>query len=286
MSSIDFKKLGDAGGTKAMMRHSYTDERLKHKHSNTDINKDLTNTNITLGPAQTYKQACLLYDARIAQLDATTNTNIRKDRQTCFSLLATCPRDLPADKADSWINDVYTIMVREFGEDNVIGAVEHKDEVHKYRDHGKELTSLIHAHVFVIPEIDGKLNGKVFSSKKNMKHLNKIIDEMTRERYGVAFMTGEQARKKTVEQLKIESAREEYEHVLGEYHELEAKTEELERRKTTLEAFVDKLQQKIDDMLKKIQELVEQIALLEKDLKKKKRKKREQEHDDEDIMLH
>lgn len=286
MSSVDYKKLGDAGGTKAMMRHSYTDERLKHNHSNADINKDLTHTNTVLGHAQTYRQACLLYDARIAQLDATTNRNRRKDRQTCFSLLITRPGDLPVDKVDAWMNDVYTILEQTMGADNVIGAIVHKDEVHTYREHGQEKTSREHMHAFVVPEIDGQLNGRAFSSRRNMVNLNKLIEDMTRERYGIAFMTGEKARKKTVEQLKAESAQEEYEHILGEYHELEIKTQQLEQRKTVLESIIEKLQQVIDDLLEKIQQLLEQVAGLEKDLKKKKRKKREQEAEDLDEWLH
>ena len=56
--------------------------------------------------------------------------------------------------------------------------------------------------MYVIPEIDGKLNGKQFSSKTSMKSLNKAIDKLAKDKYKVPFLAGIEARKRSVEELK------------------------------------------------------------------------------------
>ena len=63
-----------------------------------------------------------------------------------------------------------------------------------------------HLQCYVVPEHNGKLNGKWFSSRANMIKLNNSIHRMAPEQFGVTFMDGSKRKsRKTVEQLKNES---------------------------------------------------------------------------------
>ena len=287
--SVNFLKLGGSTGTKAIMRHCCTDERQKHKHSNQDIDTTKTKNNISYGAGGSYEELCAAYDLRIAELDATTNNNKRKDRQTCFSLCIPRPELLPPGDLLAWANDVYDILVEEHGQENVLGGQLHVDEIHEYLDHGTWKVSREHLHIFEVPEIEGKLNGKAFSSKKAMQRINKLIDEMTREKYHVPFLTGEHARGQTVERLKQQSALEEIERSRDIIYDmqdkigsleadkrlLEMEIEELENQRTLLQAAVDKLL----ELLKKLQEQYEKLK------KRFKRKQKDLEKEEDDITI-
>jgi len=212
MASVNFKggKCHGANDAKALMRHSEKEERLKHDHANPDIDKSRTNENTSLY-GLSYEEMCNKYDERIRLLDDTTNTNKRSDRVTMFGLVIHTPAGLPEEKADLFFADAEKKVIKQYGEENVIDACRHHDEKHKYLDHGEWKMSRDHDQIFIIPEHNGSLNGKWFSSAANMKKLNRAIDEMAWKKYHVRFMTGEQARHLTVEELKHASYREEQE---------------------------------------------------------------------------
>ena len=47
MSSVNFEKIKQNGKpVSSYLRHNDTEERLKHEHQNTDINKELTHNNL------------------------------------------------------------------------------------------------------------------------------------------------------------------------------------------------------------------------------------------------
>lgn len=215
MSSVNFKKLKGAGDVSAMARHSEKEERLRHNHSNQDINKELTNNNSSMFNLS-YKDIIQKYKDRIEALDNTSNTNHRKDRVTCFSLEYSVPESLPPNQYSEWFSATEKYLSDKFGMDNIIESERHVDEQHLYRDHGNIIMSRAHIHMLVVPEIDGKLDGKHFSSKKNMMAINKGLDDLTRERYGIGFMTGREAKHKSVEELKHESSIEELQTKLAE----------------------------------------------------------------------
>ncbi len=204
MASVNFMKCKTAGEAKAMMRHSEKEERLKHQHSNPDIDKSLTKDNASMY-GLSYAEMCEKYDERIRVLDETTNTNKRADRVTMFSLEFTVPEGLPTYLEEAYLSDCEKLIAEQYGERNVIESTRHLDEKHIYVEKGEEKLSRAHAHVFIVPEIDGTLNGKKFSSKAQMMKLNKSINEMSLEKYKIPFMTGKLARHQTVEQLKNDS---------------------------------------------------------------------------------
>lgn len=202
MASVNFEKLKTPQEVKAMLRHCDKDERLEHNHTNKQIDKSKIHKNAQIIG---YADACQAYDARIKYLDSLPGANIRKDRVTCFGLNIPFPEGLKETDDVKWTNKVLKLVEQQYGAKNIIAAYLHEDEVHDYKDAetGKQRTSRPHVHVYVVPEVDGKLNGKVFSSKSNMQKLNRNIHKMTQIDYNVDFMDGSKRKsKKEVETLK------------------------------------------------------------------------------------
>lgn len=202
MASVNFMKLTGSNAVKGILRHCDPKERERHEHKNQDIDKSQISNDIVMRDNLDYALSCGRYMQRIKDLDSTTNTNKRKDRVTCFSLEVPSPEGLDRDQANAFLADAFRIMQQRFGVENVINGYIHNDEIHNYMDHGEIKESRSHIHVLVVPEIDGKLNGKSFSSRKNMKDLNNTLDSYCRSKYKVPFMTHEKPRKRTVEELK------------------------------------------------------------------------------------
>lgn len=208
MASVQFDggKLHGASEAKAMMRHADMQERLEHTHSNKDIDKSLTVLNSDLHDLS-YREMCDLYDQRMQQYQKNSKRAIRKDAVTLYDAIITVPEQLPEGLEDDWFRDVENIINNHYDANVVLDIKIHRDEVHDYTDpDSKErVSSRIHGHVFMFPEIDNKLNAKQFSSRQNMMSLNRRIDKMTHSLYGCAFLTGKLAKDRdfqSVEQLK------------------------------------------------------------------------------------
>ena len=256
MASIAFKKIHGKGEFAPTLRHSDTQERLLHNHSNVDIDKALTPSNTQLKQL-TYRETLQYYDDYLKRLDH-HNKNKRKDRVTCFELVFSFP-DVPKEQWQAVAQLIYDFIREKFSEKNVINAYLHQDEIHQYYDKGEIKTSRPHIHAFVVPEYNGQLNGKRFSSRANMQALNRDLDECMYRAIGIHYLTHEKPRKKTVEQLKIESyeeleqavrqdldrlkdigrrieAREDFERLANQYaalnQELDYMGEELERERS------------------------------------------------------
>lgn len=211
MAAVQFSggKCHGRAEARAMIQHACADERVRHDHSNPDLDKALTCQNTDLHRL-TYRRMLDKYDARIARYRAASAKALRKDAVTLLDLIITKPAQLPADQEDSWYRDVEAVINRHYGADVVLDIKIHRDEIHDYInvDTGERVTSRAHGHAFVFPEVDGRLCSKKFSSRTNITRLNREIDEMTNERYHCAFLTGTHSRDRgfqTVEQLKRRS---------------------------------------------------------------------------------
>ena len=230
MASIQIEggRLHSAGEAKAQFRHSCTDERLVHTHSNEDIDKTLTSTNTDLH-GLSYADMCKAYDDRIQyhidKLKSEGKRSMRSDAVTMLDIVIPVPEGLsdvkpdpdpehpdiiPVSEVDRWYQDVEKVINEHYGSKVVLDIKIHRDEIHEYRDPStKEMTkSRIHGHCFCFPEVDGRLNCKKFTSRKDLISLNKEIDDMTHQNYERGFMTGKKAVGrgfKSVEELKQDS---------------------------------------------------------------------------------
>lgn len=157
----------------------------------------------------TYEQMCEKYDSRIAQLDATTNTNRRKDRVTLQNIEIPVPAGLDRKLYNRWFIRVAEIMCDMYGRENFIDGQIHYDEEHEYVDaetHEKRM-SRVHMHASIVPEVNGVLNCKRMSGRANMRKLNNAIEKMTQQQFGCSFMTGTKKRsRESLDELKYKSA--------------------------------------------------------------------------------
>lgn len=208
MASVNFEKYKDYATVYSKLLHCDKELRKNKTHRNKHINTSLTGKNIQLAN-RGYADTCERFRNRIDELDKTANGNNKKSgRVLCFGLEVPAPEHLKDADATEWFKRVYKIMSDCYGSENVINFYVHKDERHEYidaRTHERKM-SRFHAHCYVVPEVDGKLNGKAFSSAERMREINGLIHQMTSDEFGVQFMDGsKRSSKKTVEKLKAES---------------------------------------------------------------------------------
>lgn len=259
MASVNFEKIKSISEIKAKIRHCDREERLKHEHSNKQINKNLTHKNIDLFANDNYENACNRLDNRIAYLDSTTNTNKRKDRVNCFGLSIPIPLGLTEEQERQFYVNTYQIICNQYGEDNIIAGYAHYDEIHDYVDAstGNIETSRPHFHLYVVPEQNGILNGKWFSSKANMNKLNKSIDNMCQEDFNISFMTGSKKKGQSVEDLKrrsIDELSNYWEALKGLENDLKAREETLRQQQLNIQALEEEALKKHSEASEKLSE--------------------------------
>lgn len=234
MASTNWEKYKGGGEAKAHFHHNSQDTRLQtRKHKNPDIDRSRTHLNFSI-LGLSYDERCEKYDKAIDDYKSKfcKDKAMRKDAVTCLGLESSVPKEIAGDdvKCAAWCRDLYQVYCDAFGAENIIDMDVHFDEIHDYYDPEtkKMETSRAHAHANIMPfTVDGRLCCKEIFTRGNMKKLNNAIEAMTMQKYGCHYMTGEPARKKSVEQLKQES--------------YEALTEEIEQKQQQSEALDNKL---------------------------------------------
>lgn len=211
MASCKFEggKWKTKSEVKGHLRHNdITPERRKIAQKN---NKDIDVTKSHLNKSilgLSYEEMCEKYDKRIEEIDRAGNKNRRKDRVTMQCIEVPVPKELARSRYDAWFGRVADILCDEYGEENFMDGKIHYDEEHEYIDpetKQKEM-SRVHGHFMIVPEVDGQLNAKKISLRKNMKKLNQKVEAMTVAEFGCRFMTGKGTKsRKPVAQLKNES---------------------------------------------------------------------------------
>jgi len=181
---------------------------------------------------------------------------------TCFGLNTPAPKGLKPENEKAFFTEVLEIIKNQYGEDNIIQYYIHQDEKHEYinAETGERCMSRSHMQCYVVPEHNGKLNGKWFSNRSNMVKLNNSIHRMAQEQFGVTFMDGSKRKsRKTVEQLKNEST------YLEIQKELEKQRADLNARQTAVYAQKAALDRKSGELMAEEQMLNKtQITLCEK----------------------
>ena len=218
MSSLNIKKLKQTD-LKPLLKHCDKHLRPKAVHSNIHINPELTKQNEQL--RRSYEETCKLFDDTIADLDQRPKANRRVDRVVAYAIEGPLPPTVEEDTEKNnkmyreWIKGIYKILRESYPEMLLLQYYVHVDEQHPYMnpETGETVMSRPHVHLFVMPIIEGKLNGKkFFQNRKSYFEFNRKLDELTVSIYGRPY--GDGTKKKslsTVEQLKIESEKAELE---------------------------------------------------------------------------
>lgn len=221
MASVgwDHKSHG-ATEAKAMLRHDITDERERNQHSNPDIDLTRTSDNVMLGAGlDGYEAACEKYDELMdyaATLPKYRKLGGKLKRVTQIDLNVPAPAGLDEEQQVAFLRDAYEALAARYplygrdGESALYTGAIHVDEIHDYVDPEthETVTSRAHLHAKLIPITqDGRLSCDAIAKKGEMRAVNKILDDLAREKYGVKFMDGSKKKgNSTVEELKAKSA--------------------------------------------------------------------------------
>ena len=197
---------------KAFFRHNDKDRRMEANHANVHIDKTKTKDNFTYR-GLTYKQLCEAFDKKLESVDMGRESSGKNARVVLQSVLLYPPAQLPPHLVRAWLMDAGRVLEDRYG-DNLLEIQYDMDEQHEYIDpetHEKRL-SQHHGHARLFPSVDGKLNGKAFSSRAEIKALNHALDMMSLQKYGIPMMDGTKRKGgKSVEALKAASLRAEVE---------------------------------------------------------------------------
>lgn len=260
MASCKFEKgkYHTATEAKAHFRHddiSIESRRIAAKgNPNIDVTKSHLNRSLC---GLTYREMCEKYDKRIAYLDATTNTNKRKDRVTVQNIEVPVPAELDKNLYNKWFVKVAQILCSMYGSENFIDGQIHYDEEHEYIsvETGELTVSRVHAHFSLVPEQNGVLNCKKMSGRANMRKLNSAVDNMTKALFGCSFMTGEKTKsRQTVDELKNKSNR----------LALQQREQKCEQRESAVAEAEKSLLQREDEVGRREQAVEQKTANLDK----------------------
>lgn len=231
MSSCKFSGGKCKGGSEvsAYLRHNDGTEEnrarvkeakeRKGEYCNIDTARSKLNYSIDVETMQAvdsvpYEQMWSRYKAREQEVEnLPTNTNKRKDRVTAIFVEIPFPMSLTGDgnreKGQRWAEKVAEIFAKKYGKENLLSVSVHADEVHDYIDVRENVfrESRYHIHLGIIAEHDGSWNGKWISKQSNITGMNRLVEQMTQQEFGVSFMTGEKYKsRKSIQDLKAESA--------------------------------------------------------------------------------
>lgn len=222
MSSADIRKSNISSVKRICGSHMDRDGEDKRKHSNSNINKELSSCNYHVG-CESFREAIDSAEKRLHDVDAILPPKRkRKDRVEVLMVELPCPREITEQgRSPEFFNKLNSCMSDFFGKENWHGMEIHVDEVHKYYDAHlhKDCISLEHAHGLATPFVEGKgVNGKEFVTKQKLRDLTECINEMCEREFGIKYRTYSDPQKKSVEELKSETnkAREELQKVLDE----------------------------------------------------------------------
>lgn len=194
-----------------LLAHCDKELRPKAEHSNKHINKHLTYKNVQFGG--TYEEIRKRFEDTLAQLDAKPRANKRIDRTCLLAIEGVLPEaDETKDteqQRDAWIAGIEKILRAKHPETVFVAEYIHYDEIHDYinPETGEHVMSRPHMHMYVMPVIDGKLNGKkFFPGRASLREFHRKVDELTKEIYGFSYGNGTKKKSfDTVEHLKLES---------------------------------------------------------------------------------
>lgn len=212
MASCDWMKFHGATESKAVLRHNDRQKRKEDLHSNPDIDKTMTDSNLDILD-RTYKEKCVVYDSKVKALEKNVK-RLKKDRVTMIGIEIPIPNEIPDDQVELFTKLSFGAVGDLVGYENIISVDTHNDEQHTYIDSKtkQERMSMRHIHISCVPGVDGALNGKQFVTRARMIDLNNEIENICQNEFGCQFLTGEGTKSKdSVEALKMKSKKAELE---------------------------------------------------------------------------
>ena len=186
---LDVQKF-NVKGCYRILEHAtrYKDTGKDVNYSNPDIDKNRTQENYHVGIERNniygyLKDTVKKYDA------ITPPRRVKKDRVVLTGFCFTVPAEIAnTNKEQEYFEHCYNWLKKQFGEDNIITADVHRDEIHQYWDNQKNIwtESRAHMHAGVIPCTQQKgVNCKNFMNRDSMKHWHDDLDKYIYEHMGI-----------------------------------------------------------------------------------------------------
>lgn len=186
---LDVQKF-NVKGCYRILEHAtrYKDTGKDVNYSNPDIDKNRTQENYHIGIERNnmygyLKDTVKKYDA------ITPPKRVKKDRVVLTGFCFTVPAEIAnTNKEQEYFEHCYDWLKKQFGEDNIITADVHRDEIHQYWDNQKNIwtESRAHMHAEIIPYTKTRgVNCKNFMNRDSLKRWHDDLDKYIYEHMGI-----------------------------------------------------------------------------------------------------
>lgn len=288
---LDVQKF-NVKGCYRILEHAtrYKDTGKDVNYSNPDIDKNRTQENYHIGIERNnmygyLKDTVKKYDA------ITPPKRIKKDRVILTGFCFTVPAEIAnTNKEQEYFKHCYNWLKKQFGEDNIITADVHRDEIHTYWDNqqNKWVESRAHMHAEIIPWTQERgVNCKNFMNRDSMKFWHSDLDRYIYAHMGIHDLVYADSRaigrntdmlkkesieaqakmlkdlNKQVKQIKAnEGNLEQREQIISEWQD------EIEQREQSLSQLEEDINSREDIAFQKEQELNQRIESADAEIKR------------------
>ena len=230
----------------------YKDTGKDVNYSNPDIDKNRTQENYHIGIERNnmygyLKDTVKKYDA------ITPPKRVKKDRVVLTGFCFTVPAEIAnTNKEQEYFEHCYNWLKKQFGEDNIITADVHRDEIHQYWDNQKNIwtESRAHMHAEIIPYTKTRgVNCKNFMNRDSLKRWHDDLDKYIYAHMGIHDLvyTDSRAIGRNTDMLKkesIEAQAKMLKDLNKQVKQIKANEGNLEQREQIISEWQDELQER------------------------------------------
>lgn len=250
---LDVQKF-NVKGCYRILEHAtrYKDTGKDVNYSNPDIDKNRTQENYHIGIERNnmygyLKDTVKKYDA------ITPPKRVKKDRVILTGFCFTVPAEIAnTNKEQEYFEHCYNWLKKQFGEDNIITADVHRDEIHQYWDNQKNIwtESRAHMHAEIIPYTKTRgVNCKNFMNRDSLKRWHDELDKYIYTHMGIHDLVYADSRAigRNTDILKKESIEAQTKMVKElnkQVNQIKANEGNLEQREQIISEWQDELQER------------------------------------------
>lgn len=230
----------------------YKDTGKDVNYSNPDIDKNRTQENYHIGIERNnmygyLKDTVKKYDA------ITPPKRVKKDRVVLTGFCFTVPAEIAnTNKEQEYFEHCYNWLKKQFGEDNIITADVHRDEIHQYWDNQKNIwtESRAHMHAEIIPYTKTRgVNCKNFMNRDSLKRWHDDLDKYIYAHMGIHDLVYADSRAigRNTDMLKkesIEAQAKMLKDLNKQVKQIKANEGNLEQREQIISEWQDELQER------------------------------------------
>lgn len=250
---LDVQKF-NVKGCYRILEHAtrYKDTGKDVNYSNPDIDKNRTQENYHIGIERNnmygyLKDTVKKYDA------ITPPKRVKKDRVVLTGFCFTVPAEIAnTNKEQEYFEHCYNWLKKQFGEDNIITADVHRDEIHQYWDNQKNIwtESRAHMHAEIIPYTKTRgVNCKNFMNRDSLKRWHDDLDKYIYEHMGIHDLVYAESKTlgRNTDMLKKESIEAQAKMVKElnkQVSQIKSQEGNLEQREQTITTWQDEIEQR------------------------------------------